>query len=99
MLMKEVYGEAAYNSSKQPSWEHLVERCSFPKMPEQGVHKRAFYMLKAAYLYDGIKLIEEVKKHDVFFADLFNYVFISVLPFHFCQLSHAFSWWGGQHLT
>ncbi|XBI17592.1 hypothetical protein VPH35_059608 [Triticum aestivum] len=35
-LMKEVFGEALYNSSRQPGWEHLAERCSYAKMPEQG---------------------------------------------------------------
>ncbi|KAM3353834.1 hypothetical protein ACQJBY_024802 [Aegilops geniculata] len=64
LLMKEVYGEAAYNSSRQPRWEHLAERCSYAKMPEQGVNECGFYMLKAAFLYDGIKLVEEVKKRD-----------------------------------
>ncbi|XP_037464664.1 uncharacterized protein LOC119336698 [Triticum dicoccoides] len=64
LLMKEVYGEAAYNSSSQPRWEHLAERCSYAKMPEQGVNKCGFYMLKVAYLYDGTKLVEEVKKRD-----------------------------------
>ena len=68
LLMKEVYGEAAYNSSRQPSWEHLAERCSFAKMLEQGVNECGFYMLKVAYLYDGTKLVEEVKKRDVIFA-------------------------------
>ncbi|KAM3367239.1 hypothetical protein ACQJBY_016081 [Aegilops geniculata] len=64
LLMKEVYGEAAYNSSRKPRWEHLADRCSYAKMPEQGVNECGFYMLKAAYLYDGTKLVEEVKKHD-----------------------------------
>ncbi|XP_037474157.1 uncharacterized protein LOC119350418 [Triticum dicoccoides] len=64
LLMKEVYGEAAYNSSRHPRWEHLAERCSYAKMPEQGVNECGVYMLKAAFLYDGIKLVEEVKKHD-----------------------------------
>ncbi|VAH79224.1 unnamed protein product [Triticum turgidum subsp. durum] len=64
LLMKEVYGEATYNSSRQPHWEHLVDRCSYAKMPEQGVNECGFYMLKAAYLYDGTKIVEEVKKRD-----------------------------------
>ncbi|XBI71626.1 hypothetical protein VPH35_065797 [Triticum aestivum] len=64
LLMKEVYGEAAYNSSRQPHWEHLAERCSYAKMPEQGVNECGFYMLKVAYPYDGTKLVEEVKKRD-----------------------------------
>ncbi|XBH77955.1 hypothetical protein VPH35_104332 [Triticum aestivum] len=64
LLMKEVYGEAGYNSSRQPRWEHLADRCSYAKMPEQGVNECGFYMLKAAYLYDGTKLVEEVKKRD-----------------------------------
>ncbi|XP_044386328.1 uncharacterized protein [Triticum aestivum] len=68
LLMKEVYGEAAYNSSRQPRWEHLAERCSYAKMLEQGVNECGFYMLKAAFLYDGIKLVEEVKKRDPYSA-------------------------------
>ena len=71
LLMKEVYGEAAYNSSRQPRWEHLADRCSYAKMPEQGVNECGFYMLKVAYLYDGTKLVEEVKKRDVIFAGSF----------------------------
>ena len=75
LLMKEVYGEATYNSSRQPHWEHLAERCSYAKMPEQGVNECGFYMLKAAYLYDGTKIVEEVKKRDVIFAGSFSFVF------------------------
>jgi hypothetical protein len=82
LLMKEVYGEAPYNSSKQPSWEHLAERCSFPTMPEQGVNECGFYMLKAAYPYDGTKLVEEVKKRGVIFCSMFF-----LLVFHFLFVS------------
>ncbi|XBH84637.1 hypothetical protein VPH35_072761 [Triticum aestivum] len=73
LLMKEVYGEAAYNSSRQPRWKHLAERCIYAKMPEQGVNECGFYMLKVAYLYDGTKLVEEVKYKMVTDTTIFFY--------------------------
>jgi hypothetical protein len=64
-VMKEVYGEAAFNKHNVVNWEMDADRCNFAKMPEQGANECGFYALKVPRVFDGIKFVEKIAKKDV----------------------------------
>jgi hypothetical protein len=64
-VMKEVYGEAAFNKHNVVNWEMAADRCNFAKMPEQGANECGFYALKVPRVFDGLKFVEKIVKKDV----------------------------------
>src|SRR4051812_40768907 len=88
-LMKEFYGEARYNQSKQPDWEQLAKRCTYSPIPEQGGNECGFYMLKVVELYDGLNLVPKLYKRDVIITTPIPLVFLFVM-FFICSLFDLF---------
>ena len=64
-VLKEVYGTAAYNKHFVHNWVTAADRCNFVAVPEQGANECGFYTLKMACTFDGVKIVEKLKKKDV----------------------------------
>lgn len=74
-LMKEVYGEAAFNKRDQIQWDVAADRCNYVYTPAQGANECGFYALKMSCVYDGDKLLEKFKNQDVSFPFQTNFPF------------------------
>ena len=59
--MKDVYGDAQYNASKQPKWEVFAKKPTFFKVPLQGPNECGHYTLKYAGTYDGEKIVGSIR--------------------------------------
>jgi hypothetical protein len=60
LVLRHVYGTDRYNKSNQPkSWVACAKKPRYIPCPHQGINQCAFYVLKGAYLYDGIRLLDE----------------------------------------
>ncbi|XBI99783.1 hypothetical protein VPH35_019810 [Triticum aestivum] len=63
-VMKDVYGDAQYNASKQPKWELFAKKPMFVKVPLQGANECGHYTLKYAGSYDGEKIVGNIRDKD-----------------------------------
>lgn len=86
-VMKEVYGVSAFNKKDTVQWDVAADRCRYVLTPEQGVNECAFYMMKMALVYDGIKITEQIKNKDVSFYIFFLkhchfFLFLILLELH-----------------
>lgn len=73
MLLKEVYGEAAFNKHNHGiQWEVQADRCLYAKTPEQGANECGFYALRIAYIYNGDKIGKNIIPIDVSNSSLFS---------------------------
>ena len=64
-LMKEVYGEAAFNKRDQIQWDVAADRCNYVRTPAQGENECGFYALKMACVYDGNQIVEKIDDNKV----------------------------------
>lgn len=86
-VMKEVYGVSAFNKKDTVQWDVAADRCRYVLTSEQGVNECAFYMMKMALVYDGIKITEQIKNKDVSFYIFFLkhchfFLFLILLELH-----------------
>ena len=88
-VMKEVYGVSAFNKKDTVQWDVAADRCRYVLTPEQGVNECAFYMMKMALVYDGIKITEQIKNKDVSFY-IFSWNTATFFCFWYCLNSTRF---------
>src|SRR4051812_7096940 len=86
-VMKKVYGVSALNKKDTVQWDVAADNCRYVLTPEQGVNECAFYMMKMALVYDGIKITEQIKNKDVSFYIFFLkhchfFLFLILLELH-----------------
>ena len=80
--MKRVYGANVYNEHFVHDWIAAAEECVYMPTPLQGANECGFYAMKIACLFDGLKLVQNIKNKDVsatvlFSARTFFFVFLS----------------------
>jgi len=59
VVLRQWYGNAAYNASDQPDWVLLAKKKKRIPVPTQGYHECGFYMLRYANYFDGEKMVYE----------------------------------------
>ena len=70
--MKRVYGADVYNKHFVHDWIEAAEQCVYMTTPEQGTNECGFYAMKIACLFDGLKLVHNIKNKDVSATVLFS---------------------------
>ena len=69
--MKRVFGADVYNKHFVHDWIEAAEHCVYMTTPEQGANECGFYAMKIASLFDGLKLVQNIKNKDVSATVLF----------------------------
>ena len=65
LVLRTVYSTDRYNKSNEPNrWVVCASKPKYVNCPHQGVNQCAFYCLMGAYLYDGIRLLDEKEGYE-----------------------------------